>query len=163
MYGLAKRFVWLVPVLLLLMPSVQALERISEKTPKVFTDLKYDLAIYGYDPVSYFTESKAVPGSEEFAYEWKGAKWLFSSAENRDTFAAEPEKYAPQYGGWCAYAMSQGVALSIDPESWTVYEGKLYLNDPSAYERWLKNVPQYIEKGDKNWHDLVVAPKQSEK
>ncbi|MEM6355700.1 MAG: YHS domain-containing (seleno)protein, partial [Pseudomonadota bacterium] len=75
-------------------------------------------AIDGTDPVAYFTEGKPVEGSSDFTHEWNGATWRFSSAENRDLFAGDPEKYAPQYGGYCAWAVAQGYTASTDPEAW---------------------------------------------
>ena len=82
-----------------------------------YTAFLSDKAIRGYDTVAYFTENKPVKGAEEFSYEYKGAQWLFSSAENLELFKAEPEKYAPQYGGYCAYAVSKGSTAPIKPES----------------------------------------------
>jgi YHS domain-containing protein len=78
------------------------------------------------DPV--YQQAGPVKGSAQFSYEWQGATWLFSSAENRDRFNAEPDRYAPQYGGFCAYAVSKGRTASIDPEAWKIVDGKLYLN-----------------------------------
>lgn len=140
----------------LVFSAAHAVEKVSPDLPPVYSDLIKNQAIRGTDPVAYFTESKAVPGKEEFSYEWKGATWLFSSAENRDKFAADPEQYAPVFGGWCAYAMSQGVALSIDPESWTIYEGKLYLNARAAYTRFLGDIPGYIKDAQEHWK--IVEP-----
>ena len=82
-------------------------------------------AIKGYDPVAYFTQSDAVKGSEEHSHMWSGVKWLFSTAANRDAFAAEPDKYAPQYGGYCSYAMSRNYVADITPTAWKVVDGKL--------------------------------------
>jgi len=102
-------------------------------------------AIDGYDPVAYFKESKAVEGSNDFVYEWNDAKWYFSSAENKADFIADPEKYAPQYGGYCAWAVSQGSTA------------KLYLNYNQAVQtNWLKDVPGHIKSADKNWPDLLA-------
>lgn len=86
------------------------------------------MAIAGADPVAYFTESQAVIGSAEFSHEWNGATWHFASAENRDLFSADPEKYAPQYGGHCAWDAAQGYVATIDPTAWSVVDGKLYSN-----------------------------------
>jgi YHS domain-containing protein len=85
-------------------------------------------AIEGYDPVAYFNEGRPVEGKSEFSQEWMDATWYFASAENRDLFAADPEKYAPQYGGYCAWAVSQGYTANIDPQAWKVVDDKLYLN-----------------------------------
>jgi hypothetical protein len=109
-------------------------------------------AIKGYDPVAYFTEGRPVQGSDEFEYEWMGADWRFATAANRDAFAAEPEKYAPQYGGYCAYAVSQGTTADIDPEAWTIVGDRLYLNlSKDVQKLWEQDVPGYIQKADANW------------
>jgi len=109
------------------------------------------VAVEGYDVVAYFTEGKPVEGRKEFETEWNGAKWLFATAANRDLFKADPEKYAPQYGGYCAYAVSKGHTAGIYPKNWKVVDGKLYLNHRFAQGRWLKDVPGNITKGDGNW------------
>ena len=112
-----------------------------------------DGAIRGYDAVAYFTENKPVKGKAEFAHQWMGANWLFATAENRDKFKAEPEKYAPQYGGYCAYAMAEYAnTVEIDPNAWTVEGGKLYLNYSKGVQAtWDKNKTALIAKADKNW------------
>jgi YHS domain-containing protein len=121
-----------------------------KKTTEIFTTASQ--AIGGYDPVSYFTESKPVKGNEEFSYKWKDATWLFSSKENLDLFTANPENYAPQYGGWCAYGCSNGRKATIDPNIWTIVDGKLYLNHSAEVkEKWMKEQKQRIEQADKNW------------
>jgi YHS domain-containing protein len=109
-------------------------------------------AIRGYDPVAYFADGKPVKGSEKFSYRWKGATWHFASQDNRDKFAAAPDKFAPQYGGYCAYGVAGGYAVSIDPAAWSVRDGKLYLNYSAGVQKdWLKDVPGYIRKADANW------------
>ncbi|OGA08262.1 MAG: hypothetical protein A3D95_08060 [Betaproteobacteria bacterium RIFCSPHIGHO2_12_FULL_69_13] len=113
-------------------------------------------AIRGYDPVAYFAEGKPAKGSEKFTHQWKGATWRFASAANRDRFARAPEQFAPQYGGYCAYAVSQGYTASIDPKAWTVSAGKLYLNySTGVRETWLKDTAGYIRKADANWPDAL--------
>ncbi len=112
-------------------------------------------AIRGYDPVAYFTEGRPVEGSGEFTAEWMGATWRFASAANRDAFQADPGRYAPQYGGYCAWAVSQGYTASIDPEAWRIVGDKLYLNySKSVQGRWEKDIPGNIAKGDRNWPGL---------
>jgi YHS domain-containing protein len=114
------------------------------------------VAIDGYDPVAYFTDGKPVEGKKEFSHEWNGATWHFASAEHRDLFAAAPEKYAPQYGGYCAWAVSRGYTADIEPDAWAVVEGKLYLNyDLEVKAMWAKDMPGNIAKGDQNWPKLV--------
>jgi len=114
------------------------------------------VAIKGYDPVAYFTQSKPVQGSAEFEYLWNGAKWRFASQEDRDLFKSDPEKYAPKYGGYCAYAVSQGKTADIEPDAWTVLEGKLYLNLNKDVQRlWEKDMRGYIKKADENWPRML--------
>jgi YHS domain-containing protein len=112
-------------------------------------------AIRGYDPVAYFTEGKPVKGDEKFTFRWKDANWYFSSKQNLDLFTKEPEKYAPQYGGYCAYGMSEGHKAPTDPNAWTIVDGKLYLNySLKVKEGWVKNQKDRIDKADKNWPGL---------
>lgn len=114
-----------------------------------------NLAIEGYDPVAYFTEGRPVEGSREFTHEWMGAIWRFASAGNRDRFAAMPEDYAPQYGGYCAWAVAQGYTAKIDPEAWKIVDGKLYLNyDRNIQSRWEEDIPGNIGKADGNWPQI---------
>lgn len=111
-----------------------------------------EVAIAGADPVAYFTDGAYVPGSDEFTHEWSGAIWRFASAENRDAFASNPASYAPQYGGFCAWAVSQGYTAPIDPEAWKVVDGKLYLNyDKNVQARWERDISGNIAKADANW------------
>jgi hypothetical protein len=113
------------------------------------------VAIEGTDTVAYFTESKAVEGSSRFTHEWKGAKWRFVSAANRELFAAAPEKYAPQFGGWCAWAVKEGYTASIDPDAWKIVDGKLYLNySKSVQSQWVGDIPGNIKKAEANWPRL---------
>jgi hypothetical protein len=114
-----------------------------------------DVAIKGYDAVAYFTEHKAVKGSQEFAYRWLDANWYFSSAENRDRFKREPVKYAPQYGGYCADGVSAGtITTNIDPNAWRIIDGKLYLSyDPGAADGLEKNRSKVIN-SRKYWPEV---------
>ncbi|WP_158972417.1 YHS domain-containing (seleno)protein [Paraglaciecola sp. L3A3] len=110
-----------------------------------------DTAIDGYDTVAYFTESKPVEGNKKFTFNWRNANWRFSSENNLELFKANPEKYAPQYGGWCAYAMAdEGNTVRIDADAWDIYEGKLYLNySKNVQQKWLENKLNYIQQADK--------------
>lgn len=109
-------------------------------------------AIQGYDPVAYFKQGKPLKGSGDHSLEWKGATWKFASAENREAFAAMPEKYAPQFGGYCAWAVSQGYTAKIDPDAWRIENGKLYLNySKSVQTQWAGDIPGNIAKGNANW------------
>lgn len=113
-------------------------------------------AIGGYDPVAYFTNGRAVPGHAKYEFEWQGARWRFASAEHRDLFVANPRKYAPQYGGYCAWAVSRGYTADIDPEAWYLHEGRLYLNySTSVRARWLRDVPGNIAKANANWPKVL--------
>lgn len=113
------------------------------------------VAIMGYDPVAYFTESKPVKGSGVYVASHDGAIYWFSSAENQAAFKADPMKYVPAYGGYCAYGVSQGVKVPIDPNSFKIVDGKLYLNiTPQVQQTWEKDIPGYITKADKNWTNL---------
>jgi YHS domain-containing protein len=121
----------------------------------VFADWR-GRAIRGYDPVAYFTEGKAVEGSSDHEVEWNGATWRFASAENAETFRADPEAYAPQYGGYCAWAVSQGKTASVDPEQWHIENGKLYLNyNADVQKTWLSDIPGFVEKADANWPTVL--------
>src|SRR5512139_3696971 len=111
-----------------------------------------EAAIKGYDTVAYFKAGKAVKGSESFAFRWHDKTWQFSTRENRDLFAASPEKYAPQYDGYCAWAMTEARLAVTDPEVWKIVDGKLYLNcSQAAYEKWSRDVPGHIKKADEIW------------
>ena len=114
------------------------------------------VAISGYDAVAYFTEGKAVQGTSEFEHVWQDATWHFSSAEHRDLFASDPERYAPEFGGFCALAMSYGTVAKADPEMWAIVEGKLYLNyNEYARETFHKNLAENIAKADTKWADAL--------
>jgi len=121
------------------------------------------VAIRGADPVAYFTQGAAVRGSRDYEYQWNGAIWRFSSADNRATFVADPLAYAPQYGGYCAWAVSQGYLASVDPQVWDIVDGKLYLNyNRGVQTRWQQNTPGHIAQGDQNWDGVLASPEMSE-
>lgn len=125
-----------------------------------------NVAIKGYDAVSYFTESKAVEGSAEFSYRWLGADWHFASAQNRDLFKADPVKYAPQYGGYCADGVSFGtITTNIEPKAWRIIDGKLYLSyDPGTADGFEKT-PTKVTDSRKYWPEVeqtLVAEKARE-
>ena len=126
---------------------------VSCKTSKPIVNASSEgIAIKGYDTVAYFTMGKPVKGDEQFTNEWHGAKWLFSSVEHRDLFAVNPEKYAPQYGGYWAYAVSRGSTANIDPQLWTIEDGKLYLNlNDKVSKLWFESLSENIKEADKNW------------
>ena len=112
-------------------------------------------AIRGYDPVAYFTEGKSVKGNDNLTYHWKDANWYFSSTQNLNSFTKNPEKYAPQYGGYCAYGMSEGHKAPTDPDAWTIVDGKLYLNySKDVRTKWRESEKERIDRADKNWPQL---------
>ncbi len=114
------------------------------------------IAIRGTDPVAYFREGKAVAGSYQFTHRWENATWKFSSAENRDLFAQNPKKYAPQYGGYCAWAVSQGYTASTDPNAWKIVDGKLYLNyNRRVQKSWEGDIPGHIARANRNWPEVL--------
>lgn len=120
--------------------------------------IKPDGAIQGYDPVAYFKESKPVKGKKEFQHEWKGATWYFSSAQNLKDFKAAPEKYAPQYGGYCAWGMSRGYKAPTSADAWTIVDGKLYLNyDTDVRKKWDGDQKGHIKKADANWPTVKMT------
>src|SRR5260370_9985054 len=116
----------------------------EQKVPRVDASAK-GIAIKGYDTVAYFEQSQAVKGSPKFEYTWNGAKWLFAPAAHRDGFAKDPTRYAPQYGGYCAFGVSQGQAVPGDPEAWKIVDGKLYLSyNTEIQKEWVKDIPGHI-------------------
>ncbi len=133
-----------------------AVPSLAETKSEIYKNWR-GIAIKGYDPVAYHTDGKPVEGSNHFELKWKDAKWRFASAEHRDLFKANPEKYAPRYGGYCAWAISQGYTASVDPENaWTIFEGKLYLNyNVEVKEKWAKDIPGNIKKADANWPGVL--------
>ena len=113
------------------------------------------VAIDGTDPVAYFTDGRAVAGSEQFELAWNGATWRFASAAHREQFRADPERFAPQYGGYCAWAVGHGHTATIDPEAWSIVNGKLYLNySRDVQTKWTPEKEKWIDAADRNWPRL---------
>ena len=126
------------------------------KTSEANIYKKEGVAIRGTDPVAYFSQSQPVQGNSQHQYQWKGAIWYFSSVENRDLFAQNPEKYAPQYGGYCAYAMTKGEFAPTDPNAWSIVDGKLYLNyNQEVQNLWKKDIAGHIAKANQNWSKIA--------
>lgn len=122
----------------------------------VYTGTFNNTAVGGYDTVAYFTEAKPVKGSSKHASQYMGAEFRFSSAENKALFDADPAAYTPQYGGYCAWAVSQGYTASGDPELWKVDNGKLYLNyNRKVREGWLKDIPGFVALANENWPKVL--------
>ncbi len=114
------------------------------------------VAIKGYDPVAYFTEGRAVKGSEKYSYDWLGTPWYFANAQHREMFQSNPISYAPQYGGYCAGEVVGGsVTVDIDPEAFKIIDGKLYLiYDKADAEDFAAHAADYIPKADANWPEI---------
>ena len=125
----------------------------AAKAPVYATD---GVAVNGYDVVAYFTKSEPIQGSVDFSTDWNGTTWQFANAEHRDLFAGDPAKYAPQYGGYCAYAAAKGYTATTSPNAWVVHEDKLYLNYNRAVRAiWRRDIPGYITKANANWPSVL--------
>jgi YHS domain-containing protein len=112
-------------------------------------------AVKGYDVVAYFTESKPVKGSPQFTANWMGAKYQFASVENKQAFEKDPEKYAPRFGGYCAWAVGHGYTADADPQAWKIVDGKLYLNyNRDVQKKWSADQGKWIAEAEKNWPGL---------
>lgn len=123
----------------------------------IYTPWYNNLAIRGYDPVAYFTDGAAMEGRESFEYSWQGATWRFTSAEHQQAFMDNPTAYAPQYGGYCAYAVAENDTASIDPTQWSIIDGKLYLNyNRKIQQKWLNDTAGYIRAADQYWPSLLT-------
>jgi YHS domain-containing protein len=115
------------------------------------------LALGGYDVVAYFTEGKPVAGQAAHETHWNGARWRFASAEHRERFLREPERFAPRYGGYCAYAVFRGYTAPVAPEAWRIVDGKLYLNySKDVQTLWEREIPANIKKADTNWPGVLA-------
>jgi YHS domain-containing protein len=126
----------------------------GQKVAPVNAD-KNGVALHGYDPVTYFEMDAPRKGAEQFSYNWKGATWMFVSAENRKKFATTPEAFAPQFGGYCAKAVSENNTADVDPLAYKVVGGKLYLNyDAKVQKLWERDIPGRIASAEKNWPNL---------
>ena len=124
---------------------------LASELEAVFSDFN-EKAINGYDPVAYFKQGTPVKGKKDFHYRWMEASWYFSSQQNLDDFIKTPNAYAPQYGGYCAWAVSRGYTASTSPDAWRIYSGKLYLNYSLGVRKlWIQDIPGNIRAGDKNW------------
>jgi YHS domain-containing protein len=127
----------------------------SVKTPVFSTD---DGALRGYDPVAYFVDGEPRKGRPELSHEYNETRWFFANESNLQKFKVNPASYTPQYGGYCAYAMSKNLVVSTDPNAWHIENDKLYLNySMSVRNTWLKDIPGYIEKANDNWLDKTTA------
>ena len=140
--------------LLAVTPALAAVPAFSQTAP-VFSDNA--VALRGADPVAYFTDGTHRIGAARHAAMWNGTTWHFASAANRDAFADAPEVYAPQYGGYCAYAMSRGYIAPTVPEAWTIVDSRLYLNfSLSVRDQWSRDIPGNIARADQYWPDILA-------
>src|SRR6266540_5992334 len=137
-----ERAIFSLSVMLLLSSALCA-----QKSPVFITG---NVAIKEYDAVAYFKQRKPVKGNKNFSYSWNGANWYFSSKQNLDSFKTSPQKFAPQFGGYCAYGMAEGHKAPTDPNAWTIVNGKLYLNySLDVKEKWIKNQKERIDQANK--------------
>lgn len=128
----------------------------SAEKPAIYTSFASDVAVGGYDPVAYFRSGEPLKGEAEFEFAYKGAKWRFASAANLAAFKAAPETYAPQFGGYCAWAVSQGYTAKGDPRYWKIVGGKLYLNyNADIQAKWEKDIPGLIGRANANWPGVL--------
>lgn len=128
-------------------------------TPALAADEHSTVALQGYDAVSYFVNHQAEKGNGNHVAVHKGVNYLFTSDEHKKQFEANPEKYAPQYGGWCAFGTSVNKKFIGDPTVWKIVDGKLYVNlDRKIYDMWIKDVPGNIQKADTNWMQIESTP-----
>lgn len=126
----------------------------AQSTPSIYAE--DGIAIDGTDAVAYFTQSKPAAGDPAITYDWMGATWRFSSEANKATFVASPTDYAPQFGGYCAWAVSEGYIASSTPKAWSIVDGKLYLNYSKRIQRrWEKDIPGHITNGIANWPKVL--------
>ena len=130
------RGIFLTVLLLMLPVAASFAQNEAAKAPR--------LVLKGYDPVAYFTEKKPVKGDPKFSYDWDGGRYLFASAEHRKTFVANPERYEPQFGGYCTGSMGRGVRAEADPEAWVIADGKLYVFGQVKFSEMARNDPRWL-------------------
>ncbi|ETX27136.1 YHS domain-containing (seleno)protein [Roseivivax isoporae] len=117
------------------------------------------VAIRGTDPVAYFREGRPVHGDAAFEAEWNGARWRFANGGNRDEFLAAPDRFAPRYGGFCAWAVAaRGELYSIQPRNWSIVDDRLYLNfNDDIQRRWEADIPGFIAEADRRWPEIIAG------
>lgn len=145
-------------------PAEWVAQQSGERDVRPFNLDKHKLAIEGYDPVAYFSEGggKPLKGSDKITLTHRGVVYRFASEANKALFAKTPDKFEPQYGGWCAWAMAQGEKVEVDPKSFKITDGKLYLFYKSFFsdtrEKWLKDEFVSTKKADANWKSILEKP-----
>lgn len=121
------------------------------------------LALKGYDVMAYFTDNAPVAGRSDISVVHEGVEYRFANAQHRDTFTADPQAYLPQFGGFCAFGVSEGAKLDVDPAAFKVVNGKLYLNNSlDIHNMWLPEREARIQKASQNWPDLRDATAQDQ-
>ncbi|MDZ4843324.1 MAG: YHS domain-containing (seleno)protein [Hyphomicrobium aestuarii] len=152
MSALGKRLIWLIAFAAVAFAHVSA-----SAGPAPISTAGDKLAVSGYDPVGYFASAKPVKGSADITAVHDGVTWRFANAANRTAFLAEPAKFTPQYGGYCAWAVSQGYTAASDPNVWKIVDGKLYLNyNRSVGRNWEANAAANISRANANWPKIVA-------
>lgn len=137
---------------LVIMLTMFFLNPIQSDAQKSAVYVNKGAAINGYDAVAYFTEGKPLKGDKNYIFSWAGVDWYFINDQNLEVFKKQPEKYAPQFGGYCAYGVSEGHKAPTDPEAWTIVEGKLYLNyNKDVQKLWKQSQDEHIKKAIVNW------------
>lgn len=129
---------------------------VSAGEDPIYTGWTNSRAVSGYDTVAYHTEGKAIEGKKQYQTEYMGAEWRFASQENLNLFLENPDKYRPQYGGYCSWAVARGYTASGDPEEWKIVDGKLYLNyNAEVKAKWEADIPGFIQSADKTFPTLI--------
>jgi YHS domain-containing protein len=135
--------------------TLAATPAFAEQAP-VYTGLLSRVAVSGYDPVAYFTDGRPVRGTTQFRTTYQGYEYRFASAEHLAAFQANPTRYLPQYGGYCAWAVAQGYTASGNPNNWRIVDGRLYLNyNDEVQQRWERDIPGFIRSGNANWPSVL--------
>ena len=135
--------------------SLASARKLSDQRPRRYQ--KAGMALGGFDTLAYFTLGKAVRGSKDLAHNWDGATWLFSSQEHLHRFKADPEAYAPRFGGYCPYWLARAALVPGSPQAWAIEDGKLYLSYSKTYRRtWLKQADNILPKAAANWAQIVA-------
>ena len=147
--------IWSLVILLILVSFLVSCSKSSDLSANTTSETT---AISGYDPVAYFTEAKSVAGNEKFSFVWNKLKWLFSSEANMVLFKQNPEQYAPQYNGYCAFAQSRNDCVEVSPEAWAIVDDKLYFTyNHSIKNAWLQDKENYIAKADRHWQNNSLS------
>ena len=139
-----------------LLAALPAAADAQNRRAEIYTGILSATALGGYDPVAYFADGRPLQGRRDISYSWKGATWRFANEKNQAAFIANPQAYAPQYGGYCAWAVAEGYTAKGDPQHWRIVDGKLYLNyDARVHANWAKDVPGNVSRGDRNWPNVL--------